>query len=161
MEIISRAEAKDKKLVHYFTGKPCKYGHITQRYRRNGQCCACQVTKTGVHRNKNKKKISISKKEWNNKNRQLRNMYHAKRRYLKRLGSSPEYSKDIEAKYALALELTKKTKKEHHVDHIIPLIGKTLVDGKWKHTVTGLHVPWNLIPIEAKKNISKGFSTVH
>jgi hypothetical protein len=31
-EIISRAEAKARGLTRYFTGKPCKYGHIAERY---------------------------------------------------------------------------------------------------------------------------------
>lgn len=26
----------------YFTGKPCKHGHIAPRYKRNGSCSACQ-----------------------------------------------------------------------------------------------------------------------
>jgi len=41
MEAISRAEAKQKKLVHYFTGKPCVRNHIDYRFTSTGTCKAC------------------------------------------------------------------------------------------------------------------------
>ena len=37
MEIITRQQAKEQGLVRYFTGKPCKHGHIAERYL--GGCC--------------------------------------------------------------------------------------------------------------------------
>lgn len=40
MEIISKKEAKDKGLTHYFTGKPCRRGHVAPRYL-GGQCVSC------------------------------------------------------------------------------------------------------------------------
>ena len=122
IKILSRKEAKSKDLIYYFTGKPCQHGHISQRYSRNGQCFSCQATKTSNYRKKNRKKIKKSKQKWSKDNQELRNMYHAKRRYLKTHGTSPLYSDDIKAKYALAIELSKKTGKKHDVDHIIPLI---------------------------------------
>ena len=41
MEIIARKEAIKKGLKHYFTGKPCKYGHVSIRITGNGMCCEC------------------------------------------------------------------------------------------------------------------------
>ncbi len=38
MDIISCKEAIEKGLKHYFTGKPCKRGHIVFR-NTNGRCC--------------------------------------------------------------------------------------------------------------------------
>lgn len=40
MEIISRSQAKAAGLKYYFTGKPCKNGHIAERYVA-GRCVLC------------------------------------------------------------------------------------------------------------------------
>jgi hypothetical protein len=37
-----RAEAKSNKSPRYFTGLPCKYGHIDERYTISGNCVSCQ-----------------------------------------------------------------------------------------------------------------------
>lgn len=156
MKISTRSEAKGLEETFYFTGKACKAGHVCKRYTRNGQCYECQLEKKKAWRERNADKIREDKRKWNEDNRARRNMHHAKRRYLKRLGSAPRYSKSIEAKYKEAQILTELTDEEYQVDHIIPLICKTLVDGVWSHTVTGLHVPWNMVSLEKKANISKG-----
>ena len=43
MKIISREEALDKGLRHYYTGKPCVNGHIDRIYVKNKQCMACRA----------------------------------------------------------------------------------------------------------------------
>lgn len=40
-DIISRQEAIEKGKVRYFTGEPCVYGHIAERYVRNKNCLEC------------------------------------------------------------------------------------------------------------------------
>lgn len=40
-EIISRAEAKARSLTRYFTGAPCKYGHVSDRITSSALCCEC------------------------------------------------------------------------------------------------------------------------
>ena len=42
MQIISRAEAKAKGLRFYFTGKPCKHGHVAERVVLNATCVECE-----------------------------------------------------------------------------------------------------------------------
>jgi hypothetical protein len=39
--IISRAEAKALGLKRFFTGKPCKYGHVVERRVGNYACVEC------------------------------------------------------------------------------------------------------------------------
>lgn len=46
MEIITRAEARARGLKRYFTGRPCKHGHISQRWTIDMSCVGC---KTGRH----------------------------------------------------------------------------------------------------------------
>ena len=41
MQIITRKEAKDKGLPRYYTGKPCKHGHLSERTVPNKRCMAC------------------------------------------------------------------------------------------------------------------------
>ena len=42
MKLVSYAEAKALRLTKYFTGKPCKYGHIAERNAANRACLECQ-----------------------------------------------------------------------------------------------------------------------
>lgn len=39
--LITRVEAWQQHLRHYFTGKPCKRGHLSQRYVVSGACVDC------------------------------------------------------------------------------------------------------------------------
>lgn len=39
--IVSRAAAKSEGLLRYFTGSPCKHGHVAERLTINGSCCTC------------------------------------------------------------------------------------------------------------------------
>jgi 5-methylcytosine-specific restriction endonuclease McrA len=41
--IISRADAKARGLTRYFTGNPCKYGHIAERHTASGTCGICAI----------------------------------------------------------------------------------------------------------------------
>jgi len=41
MQIITRREAREKGLSRYFTGKPCKHGHLSERTVPNKRCMAC------------------------------------------------------------------------------------------------------------------------
>lgn len=45
MNTIERAEAKEKGLRLYYTGRPCKHGHTCERYTGDGACVVCHDIK--------------------------------------------------------------------------------------------------------------------
>jgi len=63
MEIITRKEALEKGLKYYFTGKPCKHGHIDKRYTLNAVCQEC------IKMPEKREKYKKLKKEWKKKNK--------------------------------------------------------------------------------------------
>ena len=74
--------------------------------------------------------------------------YHAGKRRACKMQRTPAWADHaaIASVYAEAARLTRKTGIQHHVDHIIPLQGKT---------VSGLHVANNLRAIPAADNLKK------
>lgn len=51
-EIISRKEAKENGLKYYFTGKPCQYGHISNRYVSSKKCVYCNKLESSAYSKK-------------------------------------------------------------------------------------------------------------
>jgi hypothetical protein len=103
-----------------------------------------------VWQQSNKDKKSKNYKNWQVNNRAKVNSYNSYRRALE-LQATPKWltashKLHMECKYSLAVMFSKHTAEQHHVDHIVPLNGKT---------VCGLHVPWNLRVIPATENLRK------
>lgn len=46
MKKISRTEAMDEGLIHYFTGQECINGHVSPRYVNNYKCVECSKVRT-------------------------------------------------------------------------------------------------------------------
>lgn len=57
MELITRAEAIERGLKRYFTGQPCKHGHVTERFVKGFLCYGCTDAnaKRWVAENKSRK----------------------------------------------------------------------------------------------------------
>lgn len=96
-------------------------------------------------------KHRVTSKKWRTENKD-KNSAKATRYRASKLNATPkwltkEHNKQIESFYWLAQLQYELTDTKYHVDHIVPLKGKT---------VCGLHVPWNLQVLEAVDNISKG-----
>ena len=54
--IISRDEARALGLKHFFTGKPCKYGHVAERRVGNYACMECDRARALAWRDANLEK---------------------------------------------------------------------------------------------------------
>lgn len=183
MDLVSYKEAIQQGLPKYFTGKPCKHGHVAER-RVSGRCCiVCskhiatswahnnilrtkeirknwdaknrELTNARVkaYRENNPDKYKQSIKSWRDKNSTYYKGYmtiQANKRRASQLQRTPVWLNlgnflEIESIYQYCAAL-RQSGLNYHVDHIIPLQGKT---------VSGLHVPWNLQVIHAAENMSK------
>lgn len=51
-DIISRKEALERGLKRYFTGKPCRQGHLAEKATVNGACCKCARVRAQNRREK-------------------------------------------------------------------------------------------------------------
>lgn len=124
---------------------------------------AVSASKNKYYKN-NKDKIVMEVKKWAEQNKEKRakyskkyyeknkSYYHAhaaKRRALCRIQTIPLSKNqwlEIVAIYKQAKKISNETGVLYHVDHIMPLVGKTCC---------GLHVPWNLQIIPAIDNLRK------
>lgn len=142
---------------------------LTEFYTNSGKYCCyckeCSKQKNKEWKQRNKDRVAAYDKEWQQTNKDKKsknykkyqvnnrakvNSYNSYRRALE-LQATPKWltashKLHMECKYSLATMLSKHTAEQHHVDHIVPLNGKT---------VCGLHVPWNLQVLTAKANQSK------
>lgn len=170
----SSIEAKRLGYSHYFTGEPCKNGHIAKRLASTRNCVICK----GAHRRewratnldkereydrarlaRNPDARRAADARWLSEN--LETERERKAQYLKenphkvRIYSAARRAAKINAtppwlteKHRAAIERIYETCPEGwHVDHKVPLQGET---------VCGLHVPWNLEHLPASANMSKG-----
>ena len=68
MEVISRKQAQEQGLKFYFTGKPCKHGHVSERRTANGHCVVCQKEYDREYHLDNQEKIRLRVKKWKQDN---------------------------------------------------------------------------------------------
>jgi len=113
INVVQRKTAVELGLKRYFTGNPCKHGHISERHTSSGECVSCSSERARSDHSrrvkrewnsKNALKLSVQKKEWKRKNRdkvrsanQLwadRNPNYQKDHYLKNKNKYKEYAEN-------------------------------------------------------------------
>lgn len=60
MQKLTRSEAKAQGLTRYFTGKPCKHGHVEERIVSSGACMACHKARRLDWEKRNAERINAS-----------------------------------------------------------------------------------------------------
>ena len=73
----SWSDAKERGEKYYFTGKPCKRGHVDRRYASTGQCIACvaehgkrnyDLEKSRQYQRENRETVNKTNKAWRDRN---------------------------------------------------------------------------------------------
>jgi len=161
--LCSRAEAKALGLKRYFTGKPCKHGHISERRVSSNTCIECgKTTYAPLARERaslwyydNTDRARDNSQRWADSNpesrRAIANRWSSNNREYCRANLATYKARKLSAtppwvNQSDIIEIYETCPDGHHVDHIIPL----------RHDlVCGLHVPWNLQHLPAYDNLTK------
>jgi hypothetical protein len=155
--------ARERGEKRYFTGLPCKAGHIAERQVANGTCVECLEVrrKANMHwfRASDKKrqqtperraqKAAHERRNRKAEHRQAARSAERRARQAALLQRTPKWAdlKAIRKFYDEMHRLTRETGIQHHVDHTIPLQGDL---------VSGLHVTENLRVLPGPENLAKG-----
>jgi 5-methylcytosine-specific restriction endonuclease McrA len=67
-KIVLRKEAAASGLKYYFTGRPCKHGHVTRRHTHNGTCSGCVNENAKRWSKKNNKRVAANTRRWRTNN---------------------------------------------------------------------------------------------
>ena len=158
-DVICKLCTKEKRKEYYKNNREAILEQRKEYYKYNREAISEQQKEYYKY---NREAISEYLKEYRQNNRDKLNAKDAKRR-ARKLNACPdwltqEHHNVIADLYATAQKLTKETGIPHHVDHIVPLKGKScdLGTGLMRHTISGLHVPWNLQVVSEEENLSKG-----
>ncbi len=184
MEIITRKEAKERGLKKYFTGVPCKRGHVCERYVSGHGCIECVDVNNHNWRTANPEHYKETLKEYGAKY----SAEHKEERKIKRkqyIADNPEKIAETARKYRKSnshKRVAWQTKRiadqldrtppwltpeqlfeiEMFYKNAADLTKETGIQHHVDHiypmrgkTASGLHVPWNLQVITKTENLRK------
>ncbi len=156
--IITRAEAIAQGLDRYYTGKPCKYGHVDQRYLSNGECVECQQERNNKKTERRRtdaqyrEQLNKHRREWAADRKASDPAYLGAHRedvaadqWRKATGGTMHAGYDNERE--TLQEFYAKCPEGWQVDHSIP---------KKSAACVGLHTLANLSYVDKRTNIKKG-----
>lgn len=128
----SRAEAIDAGVKKYFTGKPCKWGHVSPRMVSNRRCCDCQKLAYDEWRGKksdhlkeyrrrtyseNKHEIRARWSEWSAENHESL-LASKRRRYSENREAALDYARRYRAENKDKVRASTDRWKENNPDHV-------------------------------------------
>jgi hypothetical protein len=181
----TREEAKKTGSKYYFTGQPCKHGHVAPR-KTKGACIKClkvewvksNETRADYFREYNKREdVKDRKNEWYQENRETviatasTRPAHVLREYRNawKANNKTQIRADTKARRrkhrdATPPWLTRKQKSEIRQLYQIAITMTQTTGEQYvvdhivplrSHEVCGLHVPWNLRVITQEENLKK------
>jgi len=107
LKIITRKDALEKKLKRYFTGKPCKHGHTSERRTHNGECLECLKLYNKTY--SQKPHVKDLRKKWHAKFRK-----ENKEEIVKKQRAYRQKNKDRVREYDKNWKLENKEKKQDY-----------------------------------------------
>jgi hypothetical protein len=183
MQLVSYKEAVAKGLSKYFTGKPCKKGHIAER-RVSGRCCSLCASETAIKwakNNPNRSKEIIT--QWNERNKdrealRAREWRKNNPETYKRMVKEWREKNAVTYKAYMTLQAVKRNTAKlkrtpswlnsghlFEIESVYNYCSSLRRLGLNYHvdhvvplqgeSVSGLHVPWNLQVIPGAENMSK------
>jgi len=159
--ILTREEALAIGYIRYYTGKPCKHGHDSERYTSCRKCVECnhlnwkrrpKEKRQEYWRNYYNEEVKNRKVENARKQRELnpykRKKFRSERKARVRQATIRNKADQIKVQevYLQAQRLTLETGEEYCVDHIIPIAHPD---------VCGLHTFANLQIMTTNQNLKK------
>lgn len=165
-------------MTTYFTGKPCKHGHIAERFKSTRTCVECNRLRAAKKYHEDPEASKQKLYAWRDKNPDK--SAETQRRYFERNGDAVRerdrvrYAEDpakmkaaVAAREAAKLRATPAWADMHKIRAVYEEADKLTSETGIQHhvdhivplrsdLVCGLHVHWNLRAIPASDNCSKG-----
>ena len=91
---ISREQAKEQGLKHFFTGKPCKNGHVSVRYVSTKQCKACVYAHTAAKSPEEQERLRLLRRQWEKKKIKEEPRYYADRAYARMTADREKWNEE-------------------------------------------------------------------